>query len=51
MPSLTINKRPIEVEAGTTLLKAARQLGIEIPTLCHWDGVPPMNSCMLCVVR
>lgn len=51
MPSLTINKKPIDVEAGTTLLHAARQLGIEIPTLCHWDGVPPMNSCMVCVVR
>lgn len=51
MPSLTINNTRIDVEAGTKLLHAARQLGIEIPTLCHWDGVPPMNSCMLCVVR
>ena len=51
MPNLTINKRTIEVDVGTTLLQAARQLDIDIPTLCHWDGVPPMNSCMLCVVR
>ncbi len=26
-------------------------MGIEVPTLCHWEGVRPMNSCMLCVVR
>ncbi|MCC6699179.1 MAG: (2Fe-2S)-binding protein [Candidatus Hydrogenedentes bacterium] len=51
MPSLTINNKRIEVEPGTTILQAARSLGIEIPTLCHWDSVPPMNSCMLCVVR
>ena len=51
MPNLRINNRTIEVEPGATLLHAARQLGIEVPTLCHWDGVAPMNSCMLCVVR
>ena len=26
-------------------------MGIEVPTLCYWEGVRPMNSCMLCVVR
>lgn len=46
-----INNTTVEVDAGNTLLHAARKLGIEIPTLCHWDGLPPMNSCMLCVVR
>ena len=51
MPHLMINKQPVEAEAGTTLLHLARELGIEIPTLCYWDGIPPMNSCMLCVVR
>lgn len=51
MPTVTINNRAIEVEPGTTLLQAARQLEIEIPTLCYWEGVRPMNSCMLCTVR
>ncbi len=51
MPKLTINKTEIEVEAGTSLLKAAREMGIEVPTLCYWEGVRPMNSCMLCVMR
>src|SRR6056297_1999685 len=51
MSHMVINRQPVEAEAGTTLLQLARELGIEIPTLCHWDGIPPMNSCMLCVVR
>lgn len=51
MPTVTINNQDVEVEAGKTLLQAARQIGIEIPTLCYWEGVRPMNSCMLCTVR
>jgi len=51
VPNIVINNREIEVEAGTSLLQAARAQGIEVPTLCHWEGVRPMNSCMLCVVR
>ncbi|MCC6154629.1 MAG: (2Fe-2S)-binding protein, partial [Candidatus Hydrogenedentes bacterium] len=51
MPIITINNKPIEVAPGTTVLQAARSLDIEVPTLCYWEGVRPMNSCMLCVVR
>jgi len=48
---LTIDNRTIEVEDGATILEAARKLGIEIPTLCHVDGLPPASSCMICAVR
>jgi ferredoxin len=51
LPKITINNREIEVAPGTSILQAARQLEIEVPTLCYWEGVRPMNSCMLCVVR
>ena len=51
MPTITINNTPIEVEEGTSILQAARAMDIEVPTLCYWEGVRPMNSCMLCVVR
>lgn len=51
MPTITINNRPIDVPQGTTVIQAARMLDIEVPTLCYWEGVRPMNSCMLCVVR
>jgi ferredoxin len=51
MPKLHINDRAVEVPEGATVLDAARRLGIEIPTLCHLDGLAPFTSCMVCVVR
>ncbi len=48
---LTIDGQTVEVEPGATILDAARKLGIEIPTLCHAEGVAPFGSCFLCVVR
>ena len=51
MARLTIDSREIEVPDGTTLLEAARQLGIEIPTLCFLQGQDPSTSCMVCVVK
>ncbi len=48
---LTIDGRSVEVGPGATVLDAARRLGVEIPTLCHADGVEPVGSCFLCVVR
>ena len=32
---LTIDNKQIEIEKGTTILSAARRMGIDIPTLCH----------------
>jgi NADPH-dependent glutamate synthase beta subunit-like oxidoreductase len=51
MPTLTIDDRQIEVPQGTTILDAAEQLGIEIPTLCFLKGYEPSTSCLVCVVR
>jgi NADP-reducing hydrogenase subunit HndD len=53
---LTIDKREVEVEKGTTVLEAAKQLGIHIPTLCHLN-MHELNyknepaSCRICVVE
>jgi heterodisulfide reductase subunit A2 len=51
MINLTINDRPIEVEEGTTVLEAAKKLGLNIPTLCHFEGLKPYGGCRLCVVE
>lgn len=51
MVNLTIDNQPISVPEGTSVLHAARELGIAIPTLCHVDGYKPQNSCLLCLVR
>src|SRR5512137_23542 len=47
----TIDGREVTVPVGTTILDAARDLGIDIPTLCHHETLAPAASCRLCVVE
>lgn len=49
--SIQINGQNLQVERGLTVLEAARQHEIEIPTLCDYPGLPPHGSCRLCVVE
>lgn len=56
MIHLTIDKKPVEVEKGTTILQAAKKIGINIPTLCYLDlGEFKMENkpggCRVCVVE
>ncbi len=51
MIALTIDGQPVSVEPGTTILGAARTLGIPIPSLCHVEGFEPAASCFLCAVE
>ncbi len=51
MATLTLDQRTVDVPAGTTLLAAARRLGIAVPALCYRDGLEHVTSCMLCVVE
>lgn len=46
-----INNIEIEAREGETILKVAERAGIEIPTLCHREGVEHYSSCMVCMVR
>ena len=48
---VTIDHRQVDVEPGSTVLDAARRLGIEIPTLCFLQGYRANTSCMACVVH
>jgi predicted molibdopterin-dependent oxidoreductase YjgC len=48
---LTINEREVSAEEGQTILEAARQHGITIPTLCYHKDISPVGSCRLCVVE
>jgi ferredoxin len=41
----------VEVPPGTTVLEAARKLGIDVPTLCFLQGYSPSTSCQVCLVR
>lgn len=51
MISLTIDNKKIQIEEGRTVLEAARENGIHIPTLCHMEGVHENFSCRICVVE
>jgi formate dehydrogenase major subunit len=48
--SLTIDGCEVTVPAGTTIWDAARELGIEIPSLCHDPRLRPVGVCRMCVV-
>jgi predicted molibdopterin-dependent oxidoreductase YjgC len=47
---ITIDDVTTEVEGGT-ILDAARQMGIDTPTLCYGDTLKPVNVCRVCVVE
>jgi len=49
--NLTIDNQPVTVPKGTTILNAARSIGIKIPTLCHMEGVASPGSCRVCLVE
>lgn len=51
MVQLTINGHSIEVPEGTTVLQAAQQAGIFIPTLCNHPELTPSGGCRLCIVE
>lgn len=49
--TLTINDTAIAIEEGATILQAAKEAGVYIPTLCHLDGVSDTAACRLCLVE
>ena len=51
MISCKINGKEISASENTTILEAARQNGIDIPTLCYLKGVNEIGSCRLCMVE
>jgi len=51
MVKLTVNGRNITAEEGTTILYAARDNNIYIPTLCENEAVAPYGACRLCLVE
>ena len=51
MVNLTIDGKKVTVEEGTTILKAAEKLGIEIPTFCWHDKLEPVGACRMCLVE
>ena len=51
MVNLEIDGFKVTVPAGTSVMRAAATIGIDIPKLCATDSVEPFGSCRLCVVQ
>ncbi|NTW77458.1 MAG: molybdopterin-dependent oxidoreductase, partial [Syntrophaceae bacterium] len=49
--NITINGRKISTQAGITILQAAREAGIDIPTLCDHPALSPVGACRMCIVE
>ena len=50
MPTLTIDGRQVTVPERATILEAARELGVDIPTLCWYPSLPIVGNCRICLV-
>ncbi|NLZ68500.1 MAG: 4Fe-4S binding protein [Spirochaetales bacterium] len=51
MIHLTIQGINVEVDAGATVLDAAKKAGVKIPTLCYHSDLKPFGSCGLCICK
>ncbi len=51
MVTIVINGKKISTQEGRTILEVAREAGIEIPTLCNHESLPPYAACRFCIVE
>src|SRR5438876_10897090 len=48
--ALTIDGKAVSVPAGTLLIEAAKQAGIEVPSFCYYPGLALQGACRMCLV-
>ena len=51
MVNITIDGRKVSVAEGTSILDAARSVGIDLPTLCYLKGYNDIGACRVCLVE
>jgi bidirectional [NiFe] hydrogenase diaphorase subunit len=49
--TLTIDGKEVSAEEGSSVLQVARENSVNIPTLCHLEGVYDVGACRLCLVE
>ena len=49
--TLTINDRQVKGKEGDTVLEVCQANGIDVPTLCHLEGLSDVGACRMCVVE
>ena len=48
---IQIDDKPLKISPGMTILDACRENGIDIPTMCHLEGLSDVGACRLCLVE
>ncbi len=51
MVNIEVNNRKVEARTGEYILSVLKRIGINVPTLCHIEGLPPSGACRMCVVE
>ncbi len=51
MVTLSIDNQQVEIEAGATILEAAKKANVDIPTLCYMEEINEIGACRICVVE
>ncbi|MCL2347366.1 MAG: NADH-dependent [FeFe] hydrogenase, group A6 [Planctomycetaceae bacterium] len=51
MIKIEVNGHQYEAQEGEMLLTAIRRVGINVPTVCYMEGLPPSGACRMCVVE
>jgi len=51
MINFILNGLEVQAQEGSTILEACKFYGIEIPTLCYYEGLSPYGGCRLCLVE
>src|SRR5580692_10183195 len=49
--NLTIDGKPVRTAPGTLVINAAKQVGIEIPSFCYYEGLQSVAACRMCLVE
>ena len=49
--NLTIDGKAVKAAPGTLVINAAKQVGIEIPAFCYYDGLALQAACRMCLVE
>jgi NADH-quinone oxidoreductase subunit G len=49
--NLTIDGKAVKAAPGTMIINAAKQVGIEIPSFCYYEGLPSVAACRMCLVE
>ena len=51
MININIDGKDVSVKEGSTILEAARQANIDIPTLCYLKSINQIGDCRMCIVE